>query len=342
MLTAHGEPRVLVGKVVRLCIASTATAFLLGACSSTNGGATVGNVAWVASDASVTSPGKTITPVNLGTLTVQPTVEVGSLPSALTFNLNDRDLLVVSQGDDTLDEIDPATDTVLHSVTVGEEPDAVAVAPGGTDGKGIAFVANVDSNTVTPVDLGTWRALKPIAVGQQPVAIAVVASSAALGTVFVADFGSNDVTPIDLAQLQAGGPIPVGPGPQTLAAFGTELLVGNFSNSSLTPINAVTLQPLAPIPLPINPTDIVVANGGREAYVTGGNSLLPIALPTLTVGTPIKLPNVSEAVALNAPNTVAWVALQSGSLIPVSLRNGHVGRAIHVGGHPSAVAIAFG
>ncbi len=64
---------------------------------------------------------------------------------------------MVTQGDDTLHEIDPATHDVIHSVTVGEEPDAVAVAPGGTHGQGIALVANLGSNTVTPVDLGTWR-----------------------------------------------------------------------------------------------------------------------------------------------------------------------------------------
>jgi YVTN family beta-propeller protein len=341
-MTAPGAPPVLVGRAVRLGVAGTTIALLLAACASTNGGATVGNVAWVATDASVTLPGDAITPVNLSTKKAQPAVPVGSLPSAMAFNLDDSELLVVSQGDDTLHEVDPDTDQVLHSVTVGEEPDAVAVAPGGTDGKGIALVANVDSNTVTPVDLGTWKVMKPIAVGQQPVAIVVVASSATVGTVFVADFGSNEVTPIDLAQLQAGAPIPVGPGPETLAAVGTEVLVGNFSNSTLTPINAVTLQALTAIALPINPTDIVVANGGGEAYVTGGNSLLPISLPALTVGTPIKLPDVSEAVALNAPNTVAWVALQGGSLIPVSLHHGIVGRAIHLGGHPSAVAIAFG
>ena len=88
-------------------------------------------------------------------------------------------LLVVTQGDDTLHEIDTATHDVVHHVGVGVEPDAVAVAPGGTAGKGVALVANMDSDSVTPVDLGTWRAGAPIVVGSEPVAIAVsVAASA--------------------------------------------------------------------------------------------------------------------------------------------------------------------
>ena len=66
-----------------------------------------------------------------------------------------------------LHEVDTATHAVVHTAGVGVEPDAVAVAPGGTRGKGIALVANLDSNTVTPVDLGTWRA-GPAGGGGQP------------------------------------------------------------------------------------------------------------------------------------------------------------------------------
>jgi hypothetical protein len=36
------------------------------------------------------------------------------------------------------------------------------------------------------------------------------------------------------------------------------------------------------------------------------------------------------------------VALQAGSLVPVALAAGTAGRAIHVGGHPSALVIASG
>ena len=48
-------------------------------------------------------------------------------------------LLVVTQGDDQLHEIDTATHQVLREVAVGVEPDAVAVAPGGSGGKGVAL-----------------------------------------------------------------------------------------------------------------------------------------------------------------------------------------------------------
>ena len=121
------------------------------------------DVAWVATGASVTLPGMDVTPVDLATRRIGAKVPVGSLPSALAYTPGGHGLLVVTQGDDTLHEIDTATHDVVHTRAVGVEPDAVAVAPGGTGGKGIALVANLDSNTVTPVDLGTWRAGPPVA-----------------------------------------------------------------------------------------------------------------------------------------------------------------------------------
>jgi hyaluronoglucosaminidase len=320
-----------------------AAAALLAGCSGTGGGASPppGGLAWVATGASVTLPGTTITPVDLVTGQVEPGVHLGSLPSAMAFTKGGGALLAVTQGDDILHEIDPASRAVLRSVTVGEEPDAIAVAPGGTDGKGIALVANLDSNSVTPVDLGTWRAGRAIAVGTEPVAIAVT-TTGGVATALVVDFGSNTVTPIDLATMQAGAPIAVGSGPQTIAVAGGEALVGDFGDRTLTPIDLATMQPGSAVSLPANPTGIAVTASGAMAYISGGASVVPLTVSSLAVGTPISLPDVAEAIALDPAGTVAWVALQAGSLLRVDLPSGKVGRRIHLGGHPSAVVIASG
>jgi hyaluronoglucosaminidase len=304
-----------------------------------------GDVAWVATAASVTEPGSAITPVDLVSRAAEPKVHVGSLPaaaslpSALAFTKNDGALLVVTRGDDKLSEIDPSTRRVVHKVAVGLEPDAVAVAPGGAGGRGLALVANLGDNSVTPVDLSTWKAGRPIPVGTEPVAIAVAA-----GTAFVADFGSNQVTPIDLTTLRAGPPIAVGQGPETLAVTGpsasAEILVGNFGDDSLTPINATTRGTGPALPLPVDPTDIVVTTSGITAYIAGGASVVPLTVTGLAVGVPIALHGVAQALALTPGDGTAWVALQTGALVPVALASGTVGRPIHLGGHPSAVVIA--
>lgn len=329
-------------------LASLALAPALAACSAPVGSTAVRDVAWVTTDASVTLPGTGVTPVDVATRRPGEKVAVGSLPSALAYTAGDRGLLVVTEGDDTLHEIDPATHEVIHSVTVGLEPQAVAVAPGGTRGQGIALVADFGSNTVTPVDLGTWRAGPPIAVGTEPVAIAVAPPLPGSGTVlaFVANFGSNTVTPINVASMGTGAPIAVGPGPQALAVTAGAVLVGNFGNATLTEINATTLKPDAPVPLPFAPTAITAGAAGSDAaaYVCGGAGLVPVALTALgpSVGTQITLPDAAQGVALSADGATAWVTQQAGGLVPVNLTTGKTGRAIHLGGHPSAIVIGAG
>jgi YVTN family beta-propeller protein len=334
--------------VAVVVLPALAVAPTLAACNAPVGSTSVRDVAWVSTGASVTRPGMAVTPVDLATRRQGAKVPVGSLPAALAYTAGDHGLLVVTQGDDTLHEIDPATHDVVHSVTVGVEPVAVAVAPGGTHGQGIALVANLGSNTVTPVDLGTWRAGPPIVVGSEPVAIAVAAPLPGSGTVlaFVANFGSNTVTPINVASMGTGAPIGVGPSPQTLAVASGQLLVGNFGNASLTQINGTTLRPDAAVSLPFAPTGIAAGTGASAAtaYVCGGTGLVPVTLTGLgpEVGTQIELLDAAQGLALSADGATAWVTQQAGGLVPVTLATGTTGPAIHVGGHPSAIVIGAG
>ena len=314
----------------------------LAACSKPVGSTSVRDVAWVTTGASVTQPGMDVTPVNLARRHVGAGVPVGSLPSALAYAPGGAGLLVVTRGDDHVHEVDTATHAVVHTAGVGVEPDAVAVAPGGTRGKGIALVANLDSNTVTPVDLGSWRAGPAVAVGSQPVAIAVFVATTGAATAFVADFGSNAVTPIDVATMQPGAAIPVGPGPQAIAVAAGEVLVGNFSNRSLTAINPATLHAGGSIALPLNPTGIAVAPSGNTAYVCGGQAVVAVTTLGLVLAAPIVLPDVAQGIALSADGATAWVTEQAGSLVPVTLATGTVGPPVHLGGHPSAIVVGAG
>ena len=315
----------------------------LAGCSHRAGSAPASDdVAWVTTGASVTLPGTTVTPVDVTSRHRGAPVTVGSLPSALAYTAGDAGLLVVTQGDDTLHEIDPVTHDVVHSVGVGLEPDAVAVAPGGTGGKGVALVANLDADSVTPVDLGTWRAGRAIPVGHQPVAVAVYAPRPGTATAFVADFGSDAVTPINVASLQAGPAIVVGPGPQAVAVAGGVVLVGNFGNRTLIPIDATTLRSGRAVSLPLNPTGIAVTSSAATADVCGGAGVVAVTVFGLTVGTPVALPDVAQGIALGPGGDSAWVTQQAGSLVPVEYPSGVVGPPLHVGGHPSALVIGPG
>jgi DNA-binding beta-propeller fold protein YncE len=142
--------------------------------------------------------------------------------------------------------------------------------------------------------------------------------------------------------MQAGAPIPVGAGPQAIAVAAGEVLVGNFSNRSLTAINPLTLHASGSIALPLNPTGIAVAPSGNTAYVCGGQAVVPVTTLGLVVGAPLALPDVAQGIALSADGATAWVTEQAGSLVPVTLATGTVGRPVHLGGHPSAIVIGAG
>jgi YVTN family beta-propeller protein len=336
------------------CAASSAAGDTDGGASDLATRSATGQEAWVANYALESDPGDTITPVDLISHRTDPTVTTASEPAALAITANGRSLLVANRGKDTLSVIDTVTGAVTHTITVGLEPDAVAVAPGGTNGHGIALVANFGDDTVTAVDLGTMKAKTPVHVGNEPDAIAIApGNSAASATALVANFASGTITPIDLSTMQAEPAVSVGREPDAVAVVpgdawagspdtATAALVANFGDSTLSPIDLSTMQAGPQIAVGGNPTGIAMAPD-HVAWVVGGMSLTPVApvlaTPgTFTPGTPLALPRPGEAVSLEGTGT-AWVALQGGSLAPVALATGQVGRSVQVGGRPSAVAI---
>ena len=99
-----------------------------------------------------------------------------------------------------------ATNTAGPPITVGSDPQAIAITP---DGK-TAYVANIGSDTVTPIATATNTAGPPITVGNSPDAIAITPDGK---TAYVANGDSGTVTPIATATNTAGPPITVGNAP---------------------------------------------------------------------------------------------------------------------------------
>ena len=356
----------MVGVSLAVVLVGSAGAASGTAASTLAGRATTGQEAWVATDAFVSHPGKTVTPVDLVGRRADAAVTTASQPTALAVAPGGRSVLVANEGADTLSVVDATSGAVTATVKVGLEPDAVAVVPGGAGGHGTALVANFGDGTVTPIDLGTERASPPIPVGHQPDAVGVWATGGTAGkpvggVALVANFADGTVTPIDLATMQAGPAVSAGSEPDAvgIVTAGTSpatALVADFGSDTVIPVDLATMADGPPVGVGGNPTGMAVAADGT-AWVVGGNMLTPLASPAgsasagaagagttppaFTAGTPLALPHLGEAVALQG-TTTAWVALQDGALAPVDLASGHVGAAVHVGGRPSAVAISAG
>ncbi len=144
----------------------------------------------------------TVYPVNLTTGAVGAGIGVGLVaddPTAIAITPDGTTAFVANSGDnvpvshapgaiDTVTPINLLTGTAGKPITVGNNPDAIAITPDGT----MAYVANSGGSTVTPINVSTEEPGTPITVGSGPSAIAITPDGS---TAYVANNNDNTVTP---------------------------------------------------------------------------------------------------------------------------------------------------
>jgi YVTN family beta-propeller protein len=103
----------------------------------------------------------------------------------------------------------------------------------------IAFVANSNSSSVTPIDTATNTAGTPIRVGHDPMGIAITPNGK---TAYVVNNGSDTISVIHTATNTAGTPITVGSGPEGIAITpnGKTAYVVNNNDGTVMPIDIAT------------------------------------------------------------------------------------------------------
>ena len=121
-------------------------------------------------------------------------------------------------------------------------------------------------------------------------------------TALVADFGDGTVTPLTLPSLTPGPPVEVGSGPVAvvIAPDNDLALVADFQTSTVTPLALAHMTTLPAIAVSGNPTDIALSPKSITAYVSGGDSVLPVNLLTLRAGAPIPVGAPAQALAVTA------------------------------------------
>ena len=245
---------------------------------------------------------------------------------------------VANGGDGTVTPIDTATGAAGPAITVGSDPQAIAITPDGTT----AYVANAGSNTVTPIDTGTGTPGTPVEVGNDPFAIAITPDGT---TAYVANAGSNTVTPIDTATGTPGTPVAVGAAPEAIAITpdGTEAYVVDAGANEVTPIDLGTDTAGPPIAVGRNPLAIAITPDGTTAYVTdyGSGTVTPIDLADATAGPALEVGNDPDAIAITPDGSTAYVTNETdpGTVTPLTLGGGP-GTPVAVGVYPQGVAVA--
>ena len=120
------------------------------------------------------------------------TITVGSIPSSVAFNPSDTLAYVVNEGSDTVNVINPATNSVINTITVGSTPSSVAFNPSGT----LAYVVNSGSRTVNVINPATNSIITTFGTnGVDPVSVAFNPS----GTLaYVANENSGTVSVLNM------------------------------------------------------------------------------------------------------------------------------------------------
>lgn len=175
------------------------------------------------------------------------TVGVGAGPQGIAFDLSSQTILVANEGDGTISEISPSTDTVTSTVSAGVPKGgqfAIAASPSRTDEvdprKGFIWVANTAAGTLDAVSETTGRTTITVPVGAGPDALAV-----SYPGIWVANKTDGTVTDVSL-------PVVSGPGPATYN-------VGDAVNLQLgvSPYPPVTLSAGLPNDLTLSPSGLI-------------------------------------------------------------------------------------
>jgi YVTN family beta-propeller protein len=131
---------------------------------------------------------------------------------------------ITNSGDGTVSVINTATNTVVGSITVGNNPIGVAVTPDGSK----VYVTNFLDDTVSVINTATNTVVgSPITVGAHPYGVAVTPDGS---KVYVANYNGNSVSVIDTAtNTVVGSPIAVG-NPEGVAVTpdGSKVYVADF------------------------------------------------------------------------------------------------------------------
>ncbi|MEM8704698.1 MAG: beta-propeller fold lactonase family protein, partial [Pseudomonadota bacterium] len=103
----------------------------------------------------------TISVIDVETLEVVWTIEVGERPRGITFAIDHSVLYLCASDSDTVQVIDPETGKILHELPSGEDPEQFVLHP---DNRHL-YIANEDDAITTVVDTETRKVIAQIDVG---------------------------------------------------------------------------------------------------------------------------------------------------------------------------------
>jgi PQQ-dependent catabolism-associated beta-propeller protein len=216
-----------------------------------------------------------LTKLDLATMAVKGTVKVPCKKGRHIALTPDRKLMVACTESNNALIIDPATDQVLRTIPLGDDPEAFDLSP---DGKTI-YVSNEEDGAASFIDFATGKATQQIKVGEEPEG---VKASADGKTVYVTSEVASLIHVIDTTTAKVVKNIKVGKRPRRMAITpdGKELWVTNELDTSVSIIDTTKNEVIHTLKFEvkgaraqdISPVGITMTRDGKRAYVSLGRA----------------------------------------------------------------------
>jgi YVTN family beta-propeller protein len=220
---------------------------------------------------------------------------------------------VANWGGNSVSRIDPASNTVVATISVGTEPAGVAV------GGGAVWVANSGSASVSRIDPATNAVTATVAVGQGPGRVAF-----GEGAVWVTNWDDGSVSRIDPASNTVVATIPVGAVDSIVAGGGSVWVsVWGFpvaANGSVARIDPATNTVTSQLTVGYHPGGMAIIGDTVYVAMLGEPTVVQVRGGVVTARTAVGM----KSVALGVGNGSLWVVHPFGS--------GIVGGGIYAGG----------
>ena len=172
--------------------------------------------------------------------------------------------------------VSTASNLVIDTIPVGDDPFMVAINPAGTR----AYVSNRLGGTVSVIDTTTDLVIDTIPAGYLPVGVSVTPDGHAL---YVANYGDDTVTAVDVATGAAVATIPVGVQPSGVSVHpdGSRVYVANYGSDNVSVISTATNSELYRVPVCASPKafgKFITGNETTAAVATAVTGFMTLAL----------------------------------------------------------------
>ena len=200
-------------------------------------------------------------------------IPVGKGPGFIA-NYGDATIYVANTGSNTVSVISALNHTKIKDIPVGKGPSDINIPLPIYDYKSNSFtnidkayVANIDSNTVSVISALNNTKIKDIPVGKGPSDIASFSDK-----IYVANIDSNTVSVISTLNNTKIKDIPVGKGPSDIASFSDKIYVANIDSNTVSVISALNNTKIKDIPVGKGPSFMSNYIEGATIYVANSYS----------------------------------------------------------------------